>query len=304
VILHNQLKSTFMVTIKNLQAFVELAKCQSFAEAAEKRHISQPALSSAIKKMEQQLGGALFSRSTRSVKLTPEGASFLPVARRLLDDWENAVGDVKQLFKLEKGLLTIASMPSFAEGRLPDLLASFGYAKPNIGVRVHDVVMELVIDSVLRDRAELGFVFEPEDKEALNFHPMFNDEFVLIMHPNHPLISGSEISIEDIIKYPFVSMNRGSTMRKWVDDELMNNKQKISIAVEASQFSTIGNLVCSGMGIAIVPAMVQKQMQAKGCVSEKVTGLNIVKQVGLITPKSRSLSTAAQAFIASLDLGL
>lgn len=294
----------FMVTIKNLQAFVELAKCQSFAEAAEKRHISQPALSSAIKKMEQQLGGALFSRSTRSVKLTPEGASFLPVARRLLDDWENAVGDVKQLFKLEKGLLTIASMPSFAEGKLPDLLAFFGYAQPNISIRVHDVVMELVIDSVLSDRAELGFVFEPEDKEALNFYPMFNDEFVLIMPPNHPLTLGSEISIEDVIEYPFVSMNRGSTMRKWVDDELMNNKQKISIAVEASQFSTIGNLVYSGMGIAIVPAMVQKQMQAKGCVSEKVTGLNIVKQVGLITPKSRHLSTAAQAFIASLDLDL
>jgi LysR family carnitine catabolism transcriptional activator len=293
-----------MVTIKNLQAFVELAKCQSFAEAAEKRHISQPALSSAIKKMEQQLGGALFSRSTRSVKLTPEGTSFLPVARRLLDDWENAVGDVKQLFKLEKGLLTIAAMPSFAEGKLPDLLAFFGYAQPNIGIRVHDVVMELVIDSVLSDRAELGFVFEPEDTEALNFYPMFNDEFVLIMPPNHPLTLGSQISIEDVIEYPFVSMNRGSTMRKWVDDELMNSKQKISIAVEASQFSTIGNLVYSGMGIAIVPAMVQKQMQAKGCVSEKVTGLNIVKQVGLITPKNRSLSSAAQAFIANLDLSL
>jgi len=304
MILHNQLKSVFMVTIKNLQVFVELAKCQSFAEAAERRHISQPALSSAIKKMEQQLGGALFNRSTRSVKLTPEGASFLPVARRLLDDWENAIGDVKQLFKLEKGLLTIASMPSFAEGKLPNLLAYFAYTQANIGVRVLDVVMELVIDSVLSERAELGFVFEPEDNELLNFYPMFNDEFVLIMPPNHPLTSRSEISIEDVIEYPFVSMNRGSTTRKWVDEELMKNKQKISIAVEASQFSTIGNLVYSGLGIAIVPAMVQTQMQAKGCVSEKVTGLNIVKQVGLITPKSRSLSTAAQAFIASLNLGL
>ena len=93
-----------MVTIKNLQAFVELAKCQSFAEAAEKRHISQPALSSAIKKMEQQLGGALFSRSTRSVKLTPEGTSFLPVARRLLDDGENAVAALKRFFKFKKEL--------------------------------------------------------------------------------------------------------------------------------------------------------------------------------------------------------
>lgn len=293
-----------MVSIKNLQAFIELAKCQSFAEAAEKRHISQPALSSAIKKMELQLGGALFSRSTRSVKLTPEGTSFLPVAKRLLDDWENALYDVKQLFKLEKGLLTIASMPSFAEGRLPYLLASFGYAQPNISIRVHDVVMELVIESVLRERAEMGFVFEPEENELLNFYPMFNDEFVVIMPPDHALNSNVALTLDDVIEYPFVSMNRGSTTRKWVDDKLINGDRKINIAVEASQFSTIGNLVYSGMGIAIVPSMVQKQMEAKGCISKKVLGLNIIKRVGLITPKDRALSFAAQAFIASLELNV
>jgi len=293
-----------MVSIKNIQAFIELAKCQSFAEAAEKRHISQPALSSAIKKMELQLGGALFSRSTRSVKLTPEGTSFLPVAKRLLDDWENALYDVKQLFKLEKGLLTIASMPSFAEGRLPSLLASFGYAQPNISIRVHDVVMELVIESVLRERAEMGFVFEPEENELLNFYPMFNDEFVMIMPPDHALNAAVALTLDDVIDYPFVSMNRGSTTRKWVDEKLINGNRKINIAVEASQFSTIGNLVYSGMGIAIVPSMVQKQMEAKGCISKKVSGLNIIKRVGLITPTDRPLSFAAQAFIESLGLNI
>jgi len=291
-----------MVSIKNIQAFVELAKCQSFAEAAQKRHISQPALSSAIKKMELQLGGALFSRSTRSVKLTPEGMSFLPVAKRLLDDWENAIYDVKQLFKLEKGLLTIASMPSFAEGNLPSLLASFGYAQPKISIRVHDVVMELVIDSVLRERADLGFAFEPEENELLNFYPMFNDEFVVIMPPDHALNLADDVTLDNLTEYPFVSLNRGSSTRKWVDDKLINDDRKISIGVEASQFSTIGNLVYSGMGIAIVPSMVQKQMEAKGCISKKVSGLNIIKRVGLITLKNRSLSSAAQAFIDSLEL--
>ncbi len=291
-----------MVSIKNLQAFVELAKCQSFAEAAQKRHISQPALSSAIKKMELQLGGALFSRSTRSVKLTPEGMSLLPVAKRLLDDWENAIYDVKQLFKLEKGLLTIASMPSFAEGNLPSLLASFGYAQPKISIRVHDVVMELVIDSVLRERADLGFAFEPEENELLNFYPMFNDEFVVIMPPDHALNLADDVTLDNLTEYPFVSLNRGSSTRKWVDDKLINDDRKITIGVEASQFSTIGNLVYSGMGIAIVPSMVQKQMEAKGCISKKVSGLNIIKRVGLITLKNRSLSSAAQAFIDSLEL--
>lgn len=291
-----------MVTIKNIQAFVELAKSQSFAEAAQKLHVSQPALSTSIKKMEEQLGGALFSRSTRRVQLTPEGASFLPVARRLLDDWENALDDVKQLFKLEKGSLTISSMPSFADGKLPSLLASFGYAQPKVSVRILDVVMELVIDNVLSERAEMGFVFEPEDNDLLTFYPMFNDEFILIMPPNHELVSCKEITLQKIIDYPFVSMNRGSSTRRWIDEKLSLTHRKIAIAAEASQFSTIGNLVYSGMGIAIVPSIVQEQMEAKGCVSKNVLGLDIVKSVGLIISKNKALSSAAKAFIASLGL--
>lgn len=291
-----------MVSIKNIQAFVVLAKCQSFAEASHKLHVSQPALSSAIKKMEEQLGGALFSRSTRSVKLTPEGTSFLPVARRLLADWENALDDVKQLFMLEKGLLTIASMPSFAEGKLPYLLASFGYAQPNIGVRIYDVIMEVAIESVLSERAEIGFVFEPEENDLLNFHSMFEDEFVLIMPPDHELNLVKEITLNRITEYPFVSMNRGSSTRKWVDEKLALSGNKISIAVEASQFSTIGNLVHSKMGIAIVPSMVQKQMEAKGCVSRKVVDLDIIRRVGLITLKNMALSSAAQAFVDGLNI--
>lgn len=291
-----------MISIKNLQAFTVLAKCQSFAEAAQQLHISQPALSSSIKKMEGQLGGALFSRSTRSVKLSPEGVSFLPVAKRLLDDWDNALDDVKQLFKLEKGLLTIASMPSFAEGVLPDLLASFGYAQPNIGIRVHDVVMELAIDSVLSERSEIGFVFEPEEKDTLNFYPMFDDEFIVIMPPKHPLNVCSEITLDSLLEYPFVSMNRGSITREWVDQKLSSTERKIRTTVEASQFSTVGNLVYSGLGIAIVPSIVQGQMEAKGCLSRTVSDLNIVKRVGLITPKHGALSSAAKAFISTLNI--
>ena len=293
-----------MISIKNLQAFTILAKCQSFAEASQQLHISQPALSSSIKKMEGQLGGTLFSRSTRSVKLSPEGLAFLPVARRLLDDWENAVDDVKQLFELEKGLLTIASMPSFAEGVLPDLLASFGYAQPNIGVRIHDVVMELAIESVLSERSEIGFVFEPEDNESLHFYPMFNDEFVVIMPPRHALNSLSEIRLENLIDYQFVSMNRGSITRKWVDQKLSMSSRKYRTTVEASQFSTVGNLVYSGLGIAIVPSIVQHQMEAKGCISRKVTDLNIIKRVGMITPKNAALSSAAKAFIDGLPINI
>lgn len=291
-----------MISVKSVNAFVVLAQSHSFAEASQKLHISQPALSTAIKKMEEQLGGALFSRSTRTLKLTTEGATFLPVAKRLLADWENALDDVKQLFRLEKGLLTISCMPSFAEGKLPFLLSYFGYAQPKIGIRVLDVVMELVIKNVLNERADIGFIFEPEETDLLTFHPLFDDEFIVVMPPDHALSYMKEIAIDDILEYPFVSMNRGSSTRKWIDEKLATRVTKLRISAEASQFSTIGNLVYSGMGIAIVPSMVEQQMRAKGCVSSKVRGLDIIKRVGMISAKNRALSSAAQAFIENMKI--
>jgi LysR family carnitine catabolism transcriptional activator len=131
---------------------------------------------------------------------------------------------------------------------------------------------------------------------------MFNDEFIVVMPPKHALAEVKHITVNDIVEYPFVSMNSGSTMRKWVDERLATSSARIRIAGEASQFSTIGNLVYSGMGIAIVPAMVEQQMRSKGCISAVVDDLKIIKRVGMITAKNKGLSSVAQAFIKNLKL--
>jgi LysR family carnitine catabolism transcriptional activator len=296
------IRSINLVSIKNISAFVAVAQSQSFADASHRMHLSQPALSSAVKKLEEQLGGRLFSRSTRRVKLTPEGAAFLPVARRLIADLENAIFDVKQLFNLEQGLLSIAAMPSFAEGKLPSLLSSFGYAQPGIGVRVIDEVMENVIQSVIEQRVEIGFSFAPEDNDLVDFTPLFTDEFVLIMNEAHTLNQVENLRINDLSGHAFVAMNRGSSTRNWIEHTFEQQDLKVKVAAEASQFSTIGNLVASGLGVSIVPSMCIEQVRAKGCVAKQVDGLNIVKSVGYITSKEAALSAIASAFISTLSL--
>jgi LysR family carnitine catabolism transcriptional activator len=102
------------VSIKQLRGFIAIAETGSFAEASERLYISQPALSIAIGKLEDTVGGLLFNRSTRSVQLTPEGLEFLPIAQRLIADWSEAFDDLNRLFSLKRGKLTVAAMPSFA----------------------------------------------------------------------------------------------------------------------------------------------------------------------------------------------
>jgi LysR family carnitine catabolism transcriptional activator len=288
-----------MITIKNLNAFVNVAKYQSFALASESLHLSQPALSSAIKNLERSLGGNLLVRSTRRVALTPEGASFLPVARRLIDDFDGAILDVKQLFTMESGVLTIAAMPSFAHSILPNLLLSFGYAQPNVSVRVVDEVMESVIQHVLDGRAELGFVFAPENTDSLVFTPLFTEEFIVITPPNfiHKLKRLNKKSITD---HKFIAMNRGSSTRSWVDNTFAKDGLRLNIACEASQFETIGNLVATGLGISIVPSLCKQQMQMKGCECFTIDDLGIQRAIGYVTSSEHELSVAAKAFIEAI----
>ncbi len=166
------------MTPRQLEAFVAVAQSLSFARACERLHMSQPALSLAIRSLEDSLGGRLLSRTTRQVKLTPEGAALLPQAIQLLADWDNVRERSRQQFTLRRGHVTIAAMPSFAGNVLPGILDEFRAHFPNIEVTVHDVIHEDVMRLVSTGRVELGFGFEPEAASQLSFHQLFIDRFV------------------------------------------------------------------------------------------------------------------------------
>ena len=130
------------ITLKQLKAFVVVAQQESFMAACEMLHISQPALSIAIKNLEQEVGGSLLSRTTRAVVLTPEGEQFLPTAKRLLQEWDDAFIDLTQSFSLEHGMLSIAAMPSFASSLVPNYLKQFRQDFPQVKIKLHDVIAE------------------------------------------------------------------------------------------------------------------------------------------------------------------
>jgi len=98
------------MTVKQLRAFLAVAQALSFVQACERLHLSQPALSLAIKSLEENLGGLLFIRATQSVRLTPEGEALLPLARRFLADWDNTQDELRQRFNLDLGRVTVAAI--------------------------------------------------------------------------------------------------------------------------------------------------------------------------------------------------
>jgi len=288
------------VSVKQLRAFVAVAETGSFAQACEQLNISQPALSMAVKNLEDEVGGSLFLRSTRSLSLSPEGSAFLPTAQRLLRDWSDAFTDLQRLYSLQQGKLTIAAMPSFASTRLPAVLATYRQQFPNIDIAVRDIVMEELIEAVRAGRVELGVAFEPDDSEGLEFEALFTDRFVAVLPEAHPLLTRSRLRIKDLLGDTVITLNRGSSTRRWTEDAFARESLSPPAIFEAFQLTTVGAMVAAGLGVALVPALCEEQMHQLGACCKPISGRCIERRVGIIRRRRQQLSSAAVAMRALL----
>ncbi|MFB8830401.1 LysR family transcriptional regulator [Azotobacter sp. CWF10] len=282
------------MTLKQLRAFLAVAQTLSFAQAGERLHLSQPALSLTIKSLEESLGGRLLSRTTRSVTLTPEGESLVPLARQLLADWDNAEEMLRQRFTLQLGKVAVAAMPSFAGNLLPAALKVFRSRYPQVNVAVHDVIHEQVIEMVRNRRVELGIGFEPEASSHLAFDALYTDRFVAVLPPDSPLAGRPRLSWAELLGEDFIALQRPSAVRLLLEEHLAAHGE-LPVAFESHQLATVGRMVASGLGVSAVPSLCIRQMQELGARCVALHEPVVERRIGLLTQADHELSTAAQA---------
>ncbi|MFL0810660.1 MAG: LysR family transcriptional regulator [Agarilytica sp.] len=286
-----------MSTVKQLRAFVAVARTQSFAEACGLVSLSQPALSITIKNLETDLGGSLLNRTTRTLSLTPEGEEFLAVAERLLQDWDAAIGDVHNLFSLRRGKISIAAMPSFACNHLPQAISEFRKNHPGVNISVQDVVAEQVVELVRKGRVELGISFDPGESEDLCFTPLFQDQFIALLPATfaNALPDDSPISWTQLLAHDFIALQKPANVRVLLETTLAKHNLNLNVVYETHQLATTGKMVANGLGVSAVPSLSREQMQEMGAICREIGAPKIVRQVGLVTRRRYPLSVAALA---------
>lgn len=283
------------MTVKQIRAFLAVAQSLSFAVACERLHLSQSALSLTIKALEEGLGGRLFSRNTRNVALTPEGEALVPLARRLIADWENAEDELRQRFSLQRGRVTLAAMPSFAGNRLPEVLKTFRLRYPKVNVRVDDVINEQVLERVRERQVELGVAFEPPQSASLQFTPLYLDRFVAVVPRDSPLASQGSTDWQALLEQPFITLQRPSTVRVMLEEHLQAHGIQLPVELESHQLATVGRMVACGLGVSAVPALCAGQMEELGAHCITLREPRIERAIGVLTKPGHELSAAAQA---------
>ena len=285
------------MTPRQLRAFVCVARSLSFARACEQLHLSQPALSLAIRDLERALGGRLFSRTTRQVRLTPEGAELLPLAEQLLADWERVGEGVRRRFALEAGNLGVAAMPSFAANRLPALLQAYRSRHPEVVLAIRDVIHEQVLDLVESGRVEVGFCFEPESSPALAFEPLYVDRFIAIVPRDSALARRRTVKAAELLADHFIALERPSSMRRLIESSLAGAGLPFDARLYCDQLTTVIQLVAKGLGVSMIPSLSRPQAEAAGVKCLEFTAPVIRRAVGVVRRKDQQWTAAAQPLV-------
>lgn len=284
------------VNLNQIMAFLVVAEEKSFRSAALRMHLSQSAVSVQVQQLERVLGVVLFHRTTRSVALTREGASLAEVAQRVTTDLAGITTALSEVAQLQKGVVTVVAMPTFAYMLLPHLMSGYAELHPNVDVRLLDFDSPKALDILQQGQADLAVLARTPHMEAFEFVHLFEDELVVLAPAASSLLEGRlELSIEEVAGEPWVLSPRGSQTRTLIEQIFARAQCTLHVRQECQRPQTLLALVENGLGMTILPRASLVDMNLSRV---RIARLQTrpMREVGIVTLRNMSLSPAAQSF--------
>lgn len=283
--------------INQLEVLVTVAREKSFSRAAEILERTQPAVSQAIRRLEDELGETLFDRSSKDGTLTYAGEVLVGYARQMLN-LRNAAGSaIRDLRGLHKGKVTISANEHTVFCILP-VIQAFRERHPNVKIEVQRGVASRIPKEITAREVELGVIsFKPND-ESLRSVSILTDELKLIVAPGHPLAASRSVSIADLGSETFIAHNAVSPYRRKVIETFEKHKTTLNIAVELPSLEAIKRMVQNGAGVALVPKLaVTGEMESGQLIGLSVREMKLERKLNIVYRKNSVLSHAAEAFL-------
>jgi DNA-binding transcriptional LysR family regulator len=236
--------------LRQLRAFVQVTNAGTFTRAAEELYLTQSAVSTAVGRLEAELGFELLRRTRRGVELTEAGEAVFERAREIVAGADAIRSDLAALRGLLEGTVALGTMLPPGPIDLPGLLAGFHETHPGISVRVREGSALEILASLRRDELDVAFTgVEPEAlDEGLAGERMLAEELVLITPPDD-----QPRTLADLDGVPFVGYRRGSALRDTIDQALRAVATEPQIVFESDELVSVRELVARGLGVSIVP---------------------------------------------------
>jgi DNA-binding transcriptional LysR family regulator len=280
--------------INQINAFLAVAELESFSLAAERLHITQPAVSKRIRQLEISVGTALFDRISKRSILTPDGKTFRPHAERILQELKSYRFSLSRQQDSPSGSLSFATSHHIGLHRLPGTLRDFKIRYPQVDLDLHFMDSEDACIAIANNDLELAIVTLPEiADEKLECEPVWIDQLVVVTATDHPLAGQQDIDPVDLLAHAAILPSIGTFTRKIINSLFVTDKDNLKIILETNYLETIKVMVSANLGWSILP----RSMVDASLSGHRLRGLDVQRPLGIVTRKKRTLSLSSSAMI-------
>lgn len=289
------------ISIRHLQAFVEVAASGSFTRAAEQLHLTQSTLTATIKQLEEQAELLLLDRTTRRVFLTQEGERFLPVAQRLLSDFRSAMDDLKATSLRQQGHVSLATSPSMLTRLLPGIIKRFATDYPGISLSLRDDAAGGIEQRVLNNEVDFGLASNHSRQPELNYEPLLRDRYGVVVPQDHPLTTRpTPLHWSEVAACPLILLSSDTGIRAQLEgfsDQGIAPVNLNTSLLEVSNPSGLAALISEGLGVSIIPALAAYTSSFERLRFIPLEQPLIEREICIVTRRARSLSPAAESLL-------
>jgi DNA-binding transcriptional LysR family regulator len=294
-------------TLQQLRILKAVATEENLTRAAELLYVSQPSLSKQIKTLEKNLDILLINRENNKISLTENGKVFLQYCERILALCEESCRVLIDLKNGERGNLTVGASQTIGTYLMPRVLALFAQNYPQIDLKVQVNSTRIIAKNIVNreiDIAVVGGEIPEELKKSLSIKPFVEDEFSLIISKSHPFAMKKRITKEDLYHLNFITLNANSTIRKFIDNILIQNQiqtKQLKVIMQLNSIEGIKTAVSLGVGAAFVSSSaIEKEIELKTIEILKIDNIRISRTLSIISNPECYKSKAFEFFYKEL----
>ena len=280
-----------------LETFIEVARLSSFSRAAEKRFRTQPAISSQIRSLEEEVGAKLLDRSGGKVSVTASGKLFLKFAEELLESRKAMLTAIAETERVPRGEIVVGANEGTCLHILPEVFAEFKKQYPDVNISINRADYAKILESVIDNSVDFGVVSLPVSDPRLTVVLIHRDELVIIVPPKHPLAKAKSATIAKAASFPLIVPKAGHT-RDALENLFYERKLKPRYTMELDSSELLKRFVAADAGIGFIArSNVLEDVLAHALVAIPISDATIRRDLALVFRKDKALSRAALAFI-------
>jgi len=293
---------------QSLQAFLSVAETESFSMAAQRLHLTQPAVSKRIAQLEDSLNTQLFDRLPRKVILTPAGEALMPKAKHILSELIEIKTELANLSGDISGTLRIGTSHHIGLHHLPHLLRQFHQSYPQVKLAMQFLGSEAACEALAQGELDIAFATLPlEDHPKLDMQPIWRDPLSFVCAHTHPLAKLKKVKLEDLTKYEAILPEPNTVTFEIIEQAFkkenlslqtaLPTRYRETISMMSSYMETIKMMASVGLGWAVLPEHMAKD---KDLHKLTIGPKQFHRELGVLQRKGKTLGTAGQAFLAVL----